>query len=211
MGRPHNPLHLTPPGDTIPPAFVQHVQPAGTSEVSSDAYTSPAFIQRLMAAVAVFALLSASVPAGAFASAHLCAMACCVGHAPHPAGSYSGGSCRARLSTRKAMLNSPGEKLCGARLLVNRATHPSLRQAPARTSTPSLAADAATLTTPCDCGCAAFGASGRNSSREKSAGSHADRPRPPTAGRPFRTTSGSTATPAALYRRFRPRAPPFSS
>jgi len=212
-GRLYNLLHLTPPGDTIPPAFIQPLRPSGAPEVSFNARTSPAFIPRLMAAAMVFALLSASVPAGAFASAHLCAMACCAGHAPHLAGSCSGGSCHARLSPRKSTLKQTGEKLCGAPLLVSRVAHLGLRQGAARAATPSPAADAATLTTPCDpgCGAAALGAPGRNSSREKSAGSHADKPRPPTAGRSFRTTFGSTATPAALRRRSRPRAPPLSS
>ena len=97
-GRPCNLLRLTPPGDTISPAFIQPLRLAGTSEVTSNARTSPAFIPRLVAAAMVFALLSASVPVGALTSAHLCAMACCAGHAPHLAGSCSGGSCHARLS-----------------------------------------------------------------------------------------------------------------
>jgi hypothetical protein len=71
----------------------------------------------LVAAVLCFALLAGGILWPEAAAGHLCAMACCIGKAPHVAGSCMHESCEVDLEVQSA---GPDEQLCGAQVFARK-------------------------------------------------------------------------------------------
>jgi hypothetical protein len=94
----------------------------------------------LVAAVLCFALLAGGILWPEAAAGHLCAMACCVGKAPHVAGSCMHESCEVDLEVQSA---GPEEPLCGVQGPVRKIYAPrreSLAQGESFPSSPNLEA-----------------------------------------------------------------------
>ena len=193
----------------------------------------------ILAATLLLGLLSGSVRFAAVSSASLCELACCLGRAPHAAGSCMGDSCNTSFparatttphETRNAAAES--EHLCGAthatpkrgklRLKAvamvgassTQHSHAGERQA-ARVNQPSGQAtvSSAALMTPCnpDCGSCASGSTGNKRPRNIATLSYADRARPPSRGRSALTSYGRIGALSAQCPQLQPRAPPVLS
>jgi hypothetical protein len=186
----------------------------------------------ILGAMLLLAILFANIPSPVLASGPMCTLQCCLGRAPHAAGSCRNGSCHAflmgRPKTSKIHVQLPvheSEQLCGLPRSTTWNSVVSLRGSTALTlaasaerSRGSRASEAAsvsasTMGTPCqpDCGIGTFSSSSQIRPRDTGAISYADKPRPPTATRLAYSPFNLAKTLAALCRRSRPRGPPITS
>jgi hypothetical protein len=157
----------------------------------------------LIAALLLATCVSASVPFSSPAAGPMCALACCAGRAPHPAGSCMGGSCRTGLLSGVKTTHShhplpqqESESLCGLTGTLGQARFsrmlPAVDAASADLSHVSntttqngsndASAAAAVIAKPChpDCGGCTSGFTSPNRQRNAATLAHADRPRPPS-------------------------------
>ncbi len=179
----------------------------------------------ILGATVLFAILWGNLPSSVVATGPLCTLSCCVGRAPHPAGSCMNGSCHANLiAHRKAThvpdLSQPTEQLCGlprlAAPLYRLGKTPGLgvrlnADYKSETSNSSGASiTTRTLGKPCasDCGVGTLSSTNQRRPRETAALSFADRHRPLTSSRMVAGENANLHTRDPRYRLANPRAPP---
>jgi hypothetical protein len=174
--------------------------------------TARAPIARIVLASALaLVVLAGVVPPDSFASSHECGMACCVGKAPHTAGSCSTGLGDDE-SEAQAPADEGGEHAAhghAAHTAQHSSAHHSTHQDSRRTARVALR----TLTKPCSPECAAAAYSSSQVRRPRHAASTVAKaqPRPPAA-RSFVGQFVQLPPKAAGHvRQARPRAPPSSS
>lgn len=172
-----------------------------------------------LAVLLLIGFLSSIAPLAPVSAGSVCTLECCVGRAPHAAGSCMSGSCQAVLSTHKTgaahrVTQAQGDKLCGlnralttkivGRISVNPATRPA-KSDPATIS-------AAALVKSCqpDCGGCVSGFASSNRQRNTAAMVDAARPRPPTDLHLLDFARHGAQTLAALCGQCVPRGPPVS-
>ena len=162
----------------------------------SDPTLSPA-TRVIVGGVLLLAVLWGSVPASSLATGPMCTLACCVGRAPHAAGSCMNGSCHAFLNRSRSHIHHeavprPSEQLCGLPRLTaslsrsgkTLASEPRLRASEGRSlksaSEPARLASA-TMGKPCalDCGAGTFSSTNQRRPREATL-LLANRNRPPS-------------------------------
>lgn len=186
-------------------------------------------------AMLTLALLSGIAPFDTLSATQMCAMACCAGLRPHPAGSSAGDSCHLDLSAPLQTPKPPAELLCGAEemslthdgaqrmsnaltevAVASDHSHHSNRHAtddatPQSTSRRTTSIAATILTRPCqpDCTGGAFGSSPQNRARDSAMLSYAGRPRPPSHVILLYTAFNPNETLRALCRVCAPRPPPW--
>jgi hypothetical protein len=113
--------------------------------------TARASIARIILASALaLVVLAGVVPPGSFASSHECAMACCVGKAPHMAGSCSTG-----LGDDENQAQAPGDEHAVHGHAAHGAKHSSAHHSTHKDSRRRASVALRTLTKPCSPECAA--------------------------------------------------------
>ncbi|HKR60994.1 MAG TPA: hypothetical protein VJS64_14840 [Pyrinomonadaceae bacterium] len=186
----------------------------------------------ILAATLLLGLLASAFPLVTVASGPMCELACCAGRAPHAAGSCMNGSCQAFLNSTPETVYvnheeqpEPAEQLCGLSQLSMTPTRIPLIETITvddgsgierdHSETSNHSSNQASIATtafqqPCqpECGSCASGFARSNQQRNSAALAYADRPRPPSRGRPRNTDYGLTQTRSALGRRGAPRGPP---
>ena len=188
----------------------------------------------VVAATMILVLLGGITPFSTFSATALCTMDCCVGLAPHAAGSchmnMSAGtpgpdakkSCETTgssdeitggvmgmVSFRSSLeaVTVDASEHCNRKSSAGVARVPSTNEPPAQ---PSLTAQFLTKPCPPECGTGVVSFARLQRSRDVAALAHALRPRPPTIARQFRYNEANLFTATALHMRVRPRGPPPS-
>lgn len=179
----------------------------------------------LLGSTLLLSVLWVNIPFAAIATGPMCTLACCVGRAPHAAGSCMNGSCHAVLaSSQKLQIHqtriAPTEQLCGLTRVTRNATRPRLiprvatepNPATSKTAQDHSSVSTGALTKPCqpDCGSCPSGFAGSNRQRNAAALAYADRPRPPSGVGFGNGDFRPTPLLSALCRRGAPRGPPPS-
>ena len=170
-----------------------------------------------LAVLLLIGFLSSIAPLALVSAGSVCTLECCVGRAPHAAGSCMSGSCPAVLSNHKTgtaprVTQAQGDKLCGLnralatkivrRVGVNRAPRPA-KSDPATISTVA-------FVNSCQPGCGGCVSGFANRQRNSAATVHAARPRPPTNLHLLDFARHGAQTLDALCRQCAPRGPPVS-
>ena len=170
--------------------------------------TARASIARIILASALaLVVLAGVVPPEAFASSHQCAMACCVGKAPHMAG-----SCSTSLGDDENQAQAPNDEHAAHGHAAHASQHSSAHHSTHKDSRRTLSVAVRALTKPCspECVAAAFNSSQVRRPRHAASVVVKARHRPPTA-RSFVGQHVELPPKSADHvRQARPRAPPSS-
>ena len=187
----------------------------------------------ILGLVLVVSTLWTNIPLVEDVSGPMCDLVCCVGRAPHAAGSCMNSSCHAfptggndRVHTHHEEPDEV-EELCGLTGLTMNASwlslvetvttdpgsgaHSDLSQSTSTSTSDKAGVSAAVVTKPCqlDCGSCASGFTNSNRKRNSSALAYADRPRPPSRGELVDVAYQATRKLRGLSRRGVPRGPPL--
>ena len=185
----------------------------------------------ILGATILLSILWANIPTAALATGPMCNLPCCVGRAPHAAGSCINGSCHAfligRAKASKIHVQLPvheSERLCGLprrptrnSVASLRGSTPLTRSASSERSRGRRAQDPArvsisTVGKPCqpDCGAATSSSSSQSRPRDSGVISYADKTRPPSSARLGRSSFNRAMALDTICRCSRPRGPPIS-
>jgi len=188
----------------------------------------------IVAAILILVLLGGIAPFSTLSATSLCTMDCCVGLAPHAAGSchmnMSAGTTESHAekscetteasdgvtagvmgmvsfqSSLEAVTIDASEH-CHRKSSAEDARVPSTNKPGAQ---PSLTAQSLTKPCPPECGTGIMSFARLQRSRDVAALAHSLRPRPPTIARQLRYNEANLFTSTALRKRVRPRGPPPS-
>ena len=186
----------------------------------------------VVAVIMIIVLLGGIAPFSTLSATALCTMDCCVGLAPHAAGSCHmkmsagtpGPDAKKSCETTEASdgviggvmgmvsfqssleaVTIDASEHCNRKSSAEGARVPSTNDTPAQ---PSLTAQSLAKPCPPECGTGVMSFARLQRSREIAALAHEPRPRPPTIARQFRYNEANFFTATALHKRVRPRDPP---
>jgi hypothetical protein len=182
----------------------------------------------ILGSILLLGMLATTFPMATIASSPMCTLSCCVGRAPHAAGSCMNGTCHAYLrsranTTRIQRAETYTEKFCGLNRLTqfNRSLFSSATRSVARigdsptqqSKSNQRSISGGAMTKPCDpdCGGAVLGSSTQGRARHFSAIAYADKPKPPSTSRRYRYALSRSKILGGFGQRVSPRGPPLNS